>query len=221
MNPDLHLPFLIFFFLFKLYSSSFQRQENTLISIKGGTSQTPSDTQMGFSLMQNASWKKKTKQTKPVPLWCVIPGILLEFRKQRKQTTQQEAPRVPHIPGAGLVAGVVNSTFSPWAKFHSVFPPSKSRSQKRRKVWFSPGRRNDCCSLHGDVVFTQGRVRAGGLLGPGPASPGIASLFHILSIFPSPARQELQDVTAQGLLLAIVRGQTSEWSKKCPRDVGL
>lgn len=61
MNPDLHLPFLIFFFLFKLYSSSFQRQENTLISIKGGTSQTPSDTQMGFSLMQNASWKKKTK----------------------------------------------------------------------------------------------------------------------------------------------------------------
>lgn len=53
-------------------------------------------------------------------------------------------------------------------------------------------------ALHGDVMFTKGRVRAGDLLGPGPASPGFASFFHIPSTFPSPAKQELQDITAAG-----------------------
>lgn len=41
---------------------------------------------------------------------------------------------------------VVNSALSLWAKFHSTFPSSKSRSQKWKKVWFSAGRRNDSCS---------------------------------------------------------------------------
>lgn len=92
----------------------------------------------------------KKKKKKKVPLWCVIPGILLEFRKTEKtnNTTggSQAAPRVPHIAGTGLVVGVVNSAFSLWAKFHSVFPFSKSRSQNWKKVWFSLGRRNDSCS---------------------------------------------------------------------------
>lgn len=85
-----------------------------------------------------------------MPLWCVIAGILLEFRKQRKQITLQEAPRQHQgfltYLGLGLMVGVVNSVLSLWAKFHSVFPCSKSRSQKWKKVWFSPGRRNDSCS---------------------------------------------------------------------------
>lgn len=56
MNPDQYWPI---YFFFKLYSSLFQRQESTLISIEGEHHNTPSDTQVCFSLMQKCLLEKK------------------------------------------------------------------------------------------------------------------------------------------------------------------
>lgn len=132
--------------------------------------------------MQNASWKK------PVPLWCVIPGILLEFRKQRKQITQQEAPRehqgsLTHLGLGSWLRWLIQP--SPCGQnFTPCFLPAKAEAKNGKRSGFQQAE-GMIPALHGDVMFTKGRVRAGDLLGPGPAPPGFASLFHILSTVPS------------------------------------
>lgn len=88
---------------------------------------------------------------------------------------------------------VVNSALSLWAEFHSMFPSSKSRSQKWKKVWFPAGRRNDSCSpWRCDVHQGEGE-------GWRLAWPWTSTTRVCLSV-PHPqhcAQQELQDVTAR------------------------
>lgn len=72
---------------------------------------------------------------------------------------------------------VINSALSLRAKFTPCFLPAKAEAKNGKRSGFHQAE-GMIPALHGDVMFTKGRVRAGDLLGPGPAAPGFISSAH-------------------------------------------
>lgn len=80
---------------------------------------------------------------------------------------------------------LVNSALSLWGNFTPCFLPAKVEAKNGKRSGFHQAE-GMIPALHGDAMFTKGRVRAGDLLGPGPASPGFAPLCFTSSALSSP-----------------------------------